>query len=215
MIKKLKCLAQFDSNRDTNAIWQTADPIDFGWLVYGPSDLRERYRDSGQNLQRSKYLQIEMQLHLRDRIAAGEVKAFGVQIAPELKNEAQDIPQILFQSPDTRIDWDRCEILGLGRQFSDVRICLCERVNEPARQQIARTGPGKRGPKGYSEILDEAYSQLELEHDHFSDWALEKQMLEIQEKAAALHPGRFRGSKPGRSTVYRFLSKRRFKVPVP
>jgi hypothetical protein len=156
-----------------------------------------------------------LQLLLRDRIAEGEVLAFGVQILPEPKDFGTEIPNILFQSPTVEIDWDQDQISGLGRQFSDVRICLRADSTTPSGKTIAATGPAKRGPKGYSAIFEQAFAELELEHKDFLDWSMEKQAFEIQERAVTLRPGRFRGSKPGRSTVYRFLRDRREGPSVP
>jgi hypothetical protein len=215
VIKKLRYLRKFDPNRDANSNWREADPLHFAWLVYGPAELQERYRNSGSSPAASKALELELQFEVRAQIAAGKILAFGVRILPDLRDKAEQIPEILFQSADAKIDWEGDQIAGLGRQFNDVRICLSADSGTVSSQTIADASPLKRGRKSHSDILEEAFTQLELEHDHFSDWVSEKQMHEIQTRTAALHPGRFRGGKPGRSTVYRFLSERRGKRSVP
>jgi hypothetical protein len=216
MVKKSGILREYDSKQNAYSNWQTADGLYSGWFIYSPQELKERYRDSGQNEYLSKALEREMQMLIAERIGSGEIIALGVQISPELKSEAERIPKVLFQSTEAKIDWDRGQISGLGREFHDVRICLALDMTETSGEPNSRTDQTKRGRKSHSPIFEEAFAQLELEHKNFTDWSLEKQTNEIREKAAALHPGLFRGTrKPGRSTVYRFLQVRRTRRSVP
>lgn len=208
MVKNRQIARKLDSNWDAHSNWELADPLEYAALNYGPFELAERFRDSGRDLHASKSIEFELRTLLRDRVANGEVLAFGIQISAEPNDKAEQIPRILFQSAHAKIDWERGRIWSLGREFQDVKVCLPEKANEALEKPIAAKEPRKRGPKGYSEILEEAFAQLELEHKGFSDWSLEKQVFEIQRRSADRHPGRFKKSPPGRSTVYRFLSKR-------
>jgi hypothetical protein len=208
VVKNRQIVRKFDSKWDAHSNWELADPLDYAALNYAPFELAERFRDSGRDLHASRSIEFELRMLLRDRISNGEVLAFGIQISPEPKDKAEQIPRVLFQSPHAKIDWEQERIRGLDREFQDVKVCLREKANEPLEKPIAATEPRERGPKGYSKILEEAFGQLELEHKDFSDWSLEKQVMEIQRRSADRHPGRFKKSPPGRSTVYRFLSKR-------
>jgi len=214
VIKRPRYLQKFDPKRDAHTNWLNADNLEFGRFAYSPVELQERYRNAPSDAL-TKAVQLEMEFEVRDQIAAGEIIVFGVQVSPELKSEAELIPPILFQSRDVEIDWDRCQISGLRRQFNDVRICLSDGLEASSEVPTAGREKAKRGRKSHSPLFEEAFALLEKEQKNFADWSLEKQTIEIREKTAALHPGLFQGGKPGRSTVYRFLQRRRNGGAVP
>lgn len=165
MNKHLKYLRKFDSNLDISANWKEADLFKDAWFHYGPSELRNRYRDSGRNPHLSKSLELDMKLDVRARIEEGEILAFGVQMAPELKTDPEEISAVLFQSSDAKIDWEKGRISSFGREFHDVRVCLCADSNASPEKKVVLAPNSKRGggrPDQYSnarEILLELYAE--------------------------------------------------------
>jgi hypothetical protein len=170
---ELETLRKFGSNRDAHTNWQTADELYFGWFAYSPFELKERYRDSGQNEALSKSLELEMQMLIRERIGSGEIVALGVQILPELKSEAEQIPKILFQSAEVDIDWECGRISGLGRQFNDARICLSAETNTPPVKGIApvaaNANRGGGRPSQYMKIR-EVLQELFADHPAYQQF---------------------------------------------
>ena len=145
MKKKRENISKLDPNQDTHANWKKADPINVAWLLYGPSEVREQFRESGSNPGLSNTLRVGMELDLRHRIGAGEVLAFGIQTEPQIGDFATRIPETLFQSPDAKIDWNYGVITGLGRKFEDVRICLGQKLDE---RPTSADQPSTVRPKG-------------------------------------------------------------------
>lgn len=174
MVKKREFLRKFDSNRDAHSNWQTADGLYSSWFIYSPEELKERYRDSGKNERLSKFLELDMQMLIRERIGTGEIIALGVQISPDLKTEAERIPEILFQSADVDIDWQLGRISGFGRQYNDVRICLSDEPDRPlerksrslAANSDRRGGRPSQYPK-IREVLQELFADHPV-YQHFS-----------------------------------------------
>lgn len=153
-------------------------------------------------------LRLLMEAHVRAELANGSLMATGYRTHPGLSEQPEIVPAFMFESQAVIINWDVSEISGLGRRFESVTV---SQFHVPANENepVAPPMPSRerRGPKGYGVILAEAVAALNEQEQDFSDWTLEKQVMAIQDKAAALHPGRFNGGKPGRSTVYKYLSE--------
>lgn len=189
-------------------IWQIAHPLDFARHHYSPPRLKEQFAEA-KTKGPSKAIEMLMEADVRASLMSGALSAFGFCTSPDLSDGPMAIPQSIFGADAVTVDWEKSVIDGLGRRFEAVRVCrLITAANENPAEAVPSHQPGKRGAKGYTAIFEEAYKSLELEHPDFADWVREKQVLEIQGKASATHPGRFRGGSPGRSTIYRFLSDR-------
>lgn len=196
------------SNQPLDEIWKMAYPLHEAWHYFAQAPLKEQYAQADGRAS-SRAIQILMEADVRAFLLSGELSALGYRTSPDLSGGPVIISKSLFGASAVNIDWHESEMIGLGRRFEDVRVCrLIDVANENPAESVPARQLNKRGPRGYADIFEEAYESLELEHPHFSDWVREKQVIEIQGKAAAMHPGRFRGGSPGRSTVYRFLSDR-------
>jgi hypothetical protein len=186
--KQLRYLRKFDPNLDASANWKEADLLRDAWFQYGPLELKERYRDSGRNPHLSKSLELDMKLSVRGSIEDGEILAFGVQIFPELKTEAEEIPAIFFQSRDARLDWESGRIFSFGREFHDVRICLSSQPETPPEKRTAtvatksRRGGGR--PSQYSKIR-EVLQELFADHPAYQQFSAARLQKTVNERYLA------------------------------
>lgn len=135
MIKQPRFLRKFDSNRDAHSNWEMADGLDWAWLYYGPDELAAQFRDA-RHLNASEAAKFELRLSLRDRIAHGEVLAFGIPVWPDFKNKAEQIPIVLFQSAHVNIDWEQETISGLGHEFHDLKVALRDESSSITDERI-------------------------------------------------------------------------------
>lgn len=188
-------------------IWKSGDSLCSAWFAYAPARMRNQFSNaSGEGS--SIALRMLMEADVRTQLACGILSAFGFRTMPGISDGPEPIPAITFEPDAVSIDWNKSELIGLGRRFESIRVTrLIAPANENSSAKSVRPQQKKRGAKGYADILSEAIASLKLDEEHFADWTLEKQVMAIQDKAAALHPGRFKGGKPGRSTVYRHLGK--------
>lgn len=119
-------MADIDPETLAADTWQLADPLDFAWFGFAPSDLKTQYRDSGDSPGRTAALRQMMEAEVRGKIGDGELAAYGILTAPKLEDTARRIPTTLFQAQSASIDWDQGIITSLGRTFAEIRVCGLE-----------------------------------------------------------------------------------------
>lgn len=146
--------------------WRTADPLDFAWFEYAPSEMKERYRDAGRNPHLTATLKRLMEGEVQLKIGDGELVALGIQLEPSLEDSARAVPPVLFQADSTIIDWDKGIVRGLDRRFAEVRVCwsgiAATELPTPARP--ANIAPLSKVPVsgGRRNLYPEARQVLEI-----------------------------------------------------
>lgn len=116
-------MAKFDPDLPIYENWKDAAPLDFAWFNFSSIELREQYRDSGNNEAKSQTLRQLMQGDVRFAVGDRELIALGIQTTPSLGNDPVHIPAAMFASEMAKIDWEKSEIEALSRKFEEVRIC--------------------------------------------------------------------------------------------
>ena len=187
-------------------IWKSGDSLDFAWFGNAHENLQNQYRDAkGEGS--TNAIRMLMEADVRAELADGSLIAFGYRIPPNLSEQPETIPTFMFASHAVIINWDESIITGLSRRYESVTVTRHHVSANESESPVSQTPLGKkRGPKGYDDILFEAVASLKDTEENFADWTQEKQVMAVQDKAAAMHPGKLNGGKPGRSTVYRYLS---------
>jgi len=152
---------------------------------------------------------------LFERLQRGELSAWGFPVHDPDATLPVEVPPILLDRKYAR--WSDRSLVGHNRTYTNVRIVEAPHAtalkiaaaNEPAiSAKESAQAVKKRGPKSLTPLLEEAMNVLRDEDPRFHDMSQEKQIVSIQLKAAELNPGRFRnGSKPGHSTVWRYVTK--------
>ena len=154
MTKSPENIWVFDSDRDNLDNWRNADALNYAWFGFATPEIRERYRESGNRLpSAAKFLELDMQLELKTQIAKGRFLAFGIQIAPILKDDPEQIPAICFEAHEVKIDWQNDSLSGFGRAFHDVRVCLPAEArpkSTPSTLPIAVVRKGGGRPSQYA-----------------------------------------------------------------
>ena len=202
-------IAKYDPNLSISDNWKSADPLNSAWFHYAPPHYLDQYRNSGHNEAKSLTLRHIMEKEVADLVGDNDLIAFGISTHSSKELIPEIIPATMFASSAVCINWDKCELDGFGKKFEDVRICGVNTGSIPDEDDVAQPS-AKRGPKRLDGILAEALASIKAADEHFADRSQEKKIFAIQTKVAELHPGRFpKGTKPGHSTVRRYLKKLR------
>ena len=159
-------MKDFDRNLSLAENWQTADPLNFAWFEYAPSEMKERYRDAGRNPHLTATLKRLMEGEVQQKIGDGELVALGIRLEPDWEDSAGKVPPVLFQANSTSIDWDQGIVGGLDRRFAEVRVC---RINIVAKEFPTPVVPlnlepqsKARGRGGRRNLYPEARRVLEI-----------------------------------------------------
>ena len=141
-------MTPFDPSKSPDEHWRDGVSLNDSWLIYASDELTEQYRDARDaSLGKRAFVTGMMETDVRLKIATGELLAFGIQTAPSPDNSATLIPVVFFQAESVTIDWERSELNGLGRSFSDVRVCSFG-------NQIGETDVSKNPPPEAVQILE-------------------------------------------------------------
>ncbi len=205
-----KFVVKFDSNSTIQDNWARAISLAEAWYIYLDDDeLRSQYQSA--NTQGAVYFaETLIKGAMIDRLYRGDLIAIGVAASNAQSEATPDlIPPNMFRQGVSRIDWDIGTVEGLGRIYYGVHVCS---VVEPLSVSLPEPPiPAKRGRKSLTPLLIEAARSL-LVDPVFDGMLREKQVNELQRRAAELHPAIFpNGTQPGRTTVYRFVAKQRAK----
>lgn len=160
-------MAVFNPDLTIYENWKDAASLDFAWFSFGTSELKEQYRNSGNNDANAASLRKLMQGDVSLAVANLDLIALGIQTTPSLDSEPIRIPPVMFASGMLHIDWEKSKIEALGRVFEEVRICA------PASQIIKATPtpmdiPQNRGggrPSAYQnarEILAALFAENQI-----------------------------------------------------
>jgi hypothetical protein len=63
-----------------------------------------------------------MEGEVRLKLSYGELVAYAIRLPFKSGDEIELLPDLLFASQDTEIDWHNSKIKGFGNEFSDVRV---------------------------------------------------------------------------------------------
>lgn len=188
----------FDPDLSVKANWQCADDIAVAAWDLAGHDHREEFRNSGKLPARSAWLEKERIRSLTDELADGQLVALGM-LTSDPSLEFREIPQNLFLSAELQIDPHNSAIAGLGREFSDVRICRAA-IGKPAKP----LKPNSSGRPSLLTVTKDAWDELKSTNPNFLNTPKSAQNIEIMEKVAALFPAQYPGqSRMGDSTIRR------------
>jgi len=115
--------------------WAAASSLDHAWFHFAPEALKDQYRDA-RSEQRTAALQCMMEGEVRLKLSCGELVAYAIRLPFKSGDEIELLPDLIFASQDTEIDWNNSKIKGFGGEFSDVRVASSIGVFDPEIENL-------------------------------------------------------------------------------
>lgn len=190
--------------------WESAEELYFAVDKFAGNALREKFRLARGEREYWSIKQ-EMYLALFERLASGELEAFGVMLMPIPGSEIAAIPAHVFTEWPVVTDCEKNVVSTGTRKYESVRVREADSVSEKFVDDgdSQSLKPGKRGPKPLDPLIAEAVRVLEAGDALLWQRSQEKQIEIIRSKVAEMNPGRFPNrAKPGHTTIHRYLKKR-------
>jgi hypothetical protein len=102
--------------------WRDGQPLGSAWFWFAPENLKEQFRDSGRNANKTAVLRIHMQRELMDNLAHGALIGYGSQSRPIPELSIRQLPAMLFVHGVADVDWDASEIKNKNFEFHNVTV---------------------------------------------------------------------------------------------
>lgn len=188
----------FDAELSLKDNYLKGEEIDFAAWIFADHAHREKYRDSGNSEALTASLAIQRVRALKNALAEGELLALGIaKDDPSL--EIRLIPENLFLSTEMQIDCQSSKIVGLGREFHEVRVCgVAAGINALLANSKSVGRPNQLA------MIVSAWTALKTDNPEFLNLDMSVQNRDIQEIAAKQNPAKSPGnSRIGESTIRR------------
>ena len=202
MVDDRNFIHKFDPDASDFENWKYGNNLPDARFYGSLPETRERYRNL--KIPSPNWVDVEMGFEVADRLKSGELIAFGILSSPETKDHPERLPTTVFHATDLDINWDQSEVKGLNRTYISVKVC---HTSEPLL--IPDTPTSEKGRPRLDKLFAEAIDALKTDNPHFEDLPLSTMNMDIRNKVAELHPGRYPGNhRPGETTVRRYLKRR-------
>jgi hypothetical protein len=146
---------------NTLEIWTRGLRLGAAWWILSDSEDKEQYRTTDEEyIQTHKGL---MQADLLTRLFDGELKAYGIQVSPQVDDGPKVIPNFLFSEAD--IDWDASSLKAFGRIYEGVRVdrpLQSRRLTESPQHVEVRKLPDENGPIVQNQIKPKLRQRSQL-----------------------------------------------------
>lgn len=192
-------------------LWRNGHSLDLAWFHFGDADLKEQYRDAGQDPARTEFLTSMMKRDLRFALQRGELLAFGVQMPAAVDSRPALLPFVIFDHAE-EIEWEASIVRNHGLEFRSVRIS--EPLDLPVDQPEPIRKPAKKmGRPSAQPFLREIVLELATNRN-FGRLPTKERIALVAEKARERDSERFRSEgQPARQTVIKALQAAGFWGP--